>query len=243
MDSDCYTEREVRQTLKLLREVWLNIGLEKVDTHEGVSMKALLDSGATGLFMSKKLAERQGFKLEKLKKPIKVRNVDGSNNKGGSITHEVEVNLYYRGHIEHVRMDVYKLGKTEVILEMLWLTAYNPEINWETGEVRITQCPPLYGQTPEKKKVKGKQAMEKDKKDLRWTMEERERREEIEEDHRKVEELVPRCFHKWKRVFGKVESERMLIQKPWDHAIDLRKDFVPRKGQIYPLSRTEKEEV
>jgi len=40
-------------------------------------------------------------------------------------------------------------------------------------------------------------------------MEEREKREEIKEDHRKVEELVPRRFHKWKRVFGKVESERM----------------------------------
>ena len=53
MDSDYSTEREVRRTLKPLREVWLNIGLEKVDTHEGVSVKALLDSGATGLFMSK----------------------------------------------------------------------------------------------------------------------------------------------------------------------------------------------
>ena len=63
----------------------------------------------------------------------------------------------------------------------------------------------------------------------RWTMEEKERKKEIEEDHRKVEELVPRCFHKWKRVFGKVKSKRMPIRKPWDHAIDLRKDFVPRK--------------
>ena len=145
MDSDRRTEREVRRTLKPLREVWLNIGLEKVDTHEGVSVKVLLDSGATGLFMSKRLAERQGFKLEKLDKPIKVRNIDGSDNKGGSITHEVEVNLYYRGHIERVRMNVCELGKTEVILGMPWLTAHNPEINWETGEVRMTRCLPLYG--------------------------------------------------------------------------------------------------
>jgi len=35
----------------------------------------------------------------------------------------------------------------------------------------------------------------------------------------------------------------MSTQKPWNHAIDLREDFIPRKGQIYPLSRTEKEEV
>ena len=235
MDSNRDTEREVRQTLKPLREVWLNVGLERVDTHEGVSVKALLDSGATGLFMSKK--------LEKLKRPIKVRNVDGSDNKGESITHEVEVNLYYRGHMERVRMDVCELGKTEVILGMPWLTAHNPEINWETGEVKMTRCPPLCGRTPEKRKVKGKQMTVEEEKDLRWTIEERERKEEIEEDHRKVEELVPQCFHKWKKVFGKVKSERMLTRKPWDHAIDLKEDFVPRKGRIYPLSRIEKEEV
>jgi len=91
--------------------------------------------------------------------------------------------------------------------------------------------------------VERKQKTEEDKRDLRWTMEERERREEIEEDHRKVEELVPRCFHKWKKVFGKAKSERMPTRKPWDHAIDLREDFVPKKVRIYPLSRTEKEEV
>ena len=95
MDSNHYTEREVRQTLKLLREVWLNVRLEKVNTHSGVSVKALLDSGATGLFMSKRLAEKQGFKLEKLVRPIKIRNMDGSDNKEGLVTYEVEVNMYY----------------------------------------------------------------------------------------------------------------------------------------------------
>jgi len=213
MNFDHHTEREVRQILKPLRKVWLNIRLERVDTHKGVSVKALLDSRATGLFMSKKLAEKQGFKLERLAKPIKVRNVDGSNNQGGLITHEVEVNLYYRGHIERVRMDVYELEKTNVILGMPWLTAHNPEINWETGEVKMTRCPSLCGQTPEKKVIKKRQAREEDKKDLRWTMEEREKREKIEEDHRKVEELVPKRFHKWKKMFGKVESERMPTQK------------------------------
>jgi len=61
MDSDHCTEREVRWTLKPLREVWLNVGLEKVDTHEGVSVRALLDSGATGLFMSKRASGKTRF--------------------------------------------------------------------------------------------------------------------------------------------------------------------------------------
>jgi len=35
----------------------------------------------------------------------------------------------------------------------------------------------------------------------------------------------------------------MPVRKPWDHAINLREDFVPRKGRIYLILREEKEEV
>jgi len=35
----------------------------------------------------------------------------------------------------------------------------------------------------------------------------------------------------------------MLTRKLWDHAIKVKKGFVPRKGKVYPLSREEREEV
>jgi len=41
----------VRKTFKILREVWLDIGVEKVDMHKDIIVKVLLDSGATGMFM------------------------------------------------------------------------------------------------------------------------------------------------------------------------------------------------
>ena len=69
-----------------------------------------------GMFMDRRTAEKHGFRLQKLERPIIVRNVNGTNNSGGAITHQVEVNMYYKGHIERMRMDVYDLGKTEVIL-------------------------------------------------------------------------------------------------------------------------------
>ena len=71
----------------MLREVWLNIGIEKLDTHEGVMLKVLLDSGATGMFIDKRTAAKHGFRLQKLERPIMVRNVDGTNNSTGAITH------------------------------------------------------------------------------------------------------------------------------------------------------------
>jgi len=72
-----------------------------------------------------------------------VITVDGTGNSGSAILHEVEVNLYFKGHVERVRMDVCNLGKTKVILGMPWLQAHNPEIDWEKGEVKMTKCSPI----------------------------------------------------------------------------------------------------
>ena len=35
----------------------------------------------------------------------------------------------------------------------------------------------------------------------------------------------------------------MPIRKVWDHAIEIKKEFVLRKGKVYLLSREEREEV
>ena len=35
----------------------------------------------------------------------------------------------------------------------------------------------------------------------------------------------------------------MSTRKLWDHAIDVKEGFMPRKGKVYPLSREEREEV
>ena len=121
--------RDVQCTLRPLREVWMKVGLEKLESHEGVAVKALLDSGATGLFMDTTFAREKGFKMERMKNPLLVKNVDGTVNVGGAIMHQVECNMFFKGHVERVRMDVCNLGKTEVILGMPWLAVHNPEID------------------------------------------------------------------------------------------------------------------
>ena len=55
--------------------------------------------------------------------------------------------------------------------------------------------------------------------------------------------MAPKRFLKWKKVFRKVESERMPTRKIWDHTIDLKEMFKLQKGRIYPLSKNKKEEV
>ena len=63
----------------------MKVGLEKLESHEEIAVKALLDSGATGLFIDTTFAKEKGFKMEKLKKPLLVRNVDGMVNAGGGL--------------------------------------------------------------------------------------------------------------------------------------------------------------
>jgi len=74
-------------------------------------------------------------------------------------------------------------------------------------------------------------------------MEEKEEEEEDLIELRATDEMVPRWFHKYLKMFEKKDLERMPTRKVWDHVIDLREGFVPKKGKIYLLLRIEREEV
>ena len=157
-----------------------------------------------------------------------------------------------------------------VILGMLWLACHNPEIDWRTGEVKMMRCPEECGK--QWRPVQGKSGWEKQKEEEAKEEAERKREEkdkrkkqkkgktmevkrvaeeweiwEEEEEAAKSEveakKLVPEKFHEWIKVFGKKQSKRMPMWKVWDHAIDVKEGFIPRKGKVYPLSRNEREEV
>jgi len=95
--------------------------VEKVDTHKGIIVKTLLDSGTTGMFIDWKIAARHRFRLQKLERLIIVRNVNGTNDSTRAITHQIKVNVYYKGHVERMKMDVYNLGRINIILGIPWL--------------------------------------------------------------------------------------------------------------------------
>ena len=126
---------------KVLREVVVKIGLKQEEEEEGIVTEALLDSGATGLVMSEEFARKHKFRRTELERPVQVRNVDGTFNYAGPIVDTVEVEIFFKGHKERTSIDVMGGQKWGVILGMPWLRRHNPEINWRTGEVKMTRCP------------------------------------------------------------------------------------------------------
>jgi len=68
---------------------------------------------------------------------MKFCNIDGTDNVGESVTYKVEANIYFQKYVEHVQIDICNLGQTNLILEILWLVTYNPEINWRAREMKL----------------------------------------------------------------------------------------------------------
>ena len=137
----------------ILRKVIVKIGLERIDTQEGMMVEALLDSRAMRLVMSSEFARNQRFKLKKIKNLIYVRNVDGTFNKEELIEN--------------------------VILGMPQLACYNPKINWRTREVKMIRCPEEYERQQRSKQGKvgwQKYKKEEKKKEVERKQEEKQKK-------------------------------------------------------------------
>jgi len=106
------------------------------------SVNSFVDSGATGEFINCHYAKSNRLHTQKLSEPIPVYNVDGTLNEAGSITEVVDLILRYQNHSEQTLFAVAGLGKQKLILGHSWLRKHNPKIDWVTGEVKMSRCPP-----------------------------------------------------------------------------------------------------
>ena len=199
-------EEKKEKKEKLLREVTVKIRLKQKEEEEGVVTEALLDSGVTGLVMSEKFVRRYKFRRTKLERPVYVRNVDGILNYTGPIVDTVEVEIFFKGHKERTLIDIIGEQKWSVILGMPWLGHHNPEIDWKTGEVKMTRCPDKCGkkwkarrqtkpgwkkqEEREEKKEKRRPVIEEVKM-IKRIMEEKENEEEDLIELRATDEIVP----------------------------------------------------
>ena len=90
---------------------------------------ALLDCGATSLFMDTKWAKGNFISMTKLEHPILVYNVDGSRNSVGSIIHEATLIMIHKEYREKVTFEICNLEKVNLIIGYTWLKKNNLEID------------------------------------------------------------------------------------------------------------------
>ena len=105
--------------------------------HCTVKVAAMVDSGATLLFLDQKYADRHKMWQIPLEHPIILYNIDGSLNKASSITHKVKLQLWIGLDYEEHEFLLTSLGLENVILGLPWLCSRNPAIDWQAGTMRL----------------------------------------------------------------------------------------------------------
>jgi len=219
--------------------------------------------------MDQNFARKHRLPLEKLEEPLIVFNVDGTQNKKGTISHFTELDINFGTRTRKTRFLISGLGKQQLIFGFPWLERENPTINWKRGSLE-------WKRPPMKFKFRGKSASlpevieqtlsdepaeeeEDDKSLLISFISDPEAPSEIlinakattatsiaQQEKKTViplEELVPKEYHLYLHLFDKKSSERFPEPRSWDHKIEMKADFEPKVFKKYNLSSIEQKEL
>ena len=119
---------------KLSIPIWISETEKKT-----IETLGLIDSGAGGKFIDQNYVKKSGFETHTLETPIWAYNVDGTENKWGTIKSYVNLDLEINRRKTNTQLLVTGLGKERIILSFPWLNEHNPDINWKSGEVSWRQ--------------------------------------------------------------------------------------------------------
>jgi hypothetical protein len=86
-------------------------------------------------FVDRNLVERLRLGTRLLERPIKLRNIDGTFNTTGEITHYINLMMCRADKKVKERFYVTGLSGIELILGYPWLRDFNPNVNWPTNTI------------------------------------------------------------------------------------------------------------
>ena len=211
-------------------ELLINVGVAMQHSQDYTVIPALLDSGANTTFIDTLVAEQLGLPPEALATPIHVFNIDGSHNSVGNITHTTTITMQYLGHHKELCVEVMNLGKNLLILGYMWLKKHNPVIDWQTGTMKFSCCPRPRHMPQDRAKHLATLDEEAECKGLEFIHQAKVEAPVTKKPVHTPEELMPPCYHSYLDIFSEKATSRFPLHKPWDHAIDLKDMFKPKKG-------------
>ena len=85
--------------------------------------------------MDQNFAQKHNLRTMKLEQPIRAQNVDGTDNKQGTIRYYTDLNIKLGDRTFLERFYITRLGNQKIILGLPWLRKHNPEIDWKKGMV------------------------------------------------------------------------------------------------------------
>jgi Reverse transcriptase (RNA-dependent DNA polymerase) len=165
-----------------------------------------------------------------------VKNVDGTLNRSGEITDAVTLLVKHNGRPLRHMFFVADIASDDLILGYPFFEDANPSILWKEGKLEGTLMLATV-QTSEEHVDKIPLWLHKAMTATQLAAEEAAKKKK-----RTWDEIVPKRYHRYGRVFQEEASERFPAPRKWDHAIDLKLDAPTSINcRVYPLSPKEKE--
>ena len=187
-----------------------------------LALKALLDSGATECFLNINKVHELDLPKKKLNRPKEVKNIDGTLNISGSITHETFLKVRLNGKEKTLRFYLANIGNEEAILGYPFLESLDPKVDWKTATIEGT----LKVSLPRKKRnwtPKWIRAIpEWEDGDELWcrtvigksTVASELAQQATEKKKKPWDEVIPKEYHHFAKVFSEEASERFPERQP-----------------------------
>jgi len=249
----------------------LSIPIRIRDTEKkNVETLGLIDSGAGGKFIDQNYAKKEGLQLHALTTPIRAYNVDGTENKRGTIKSYVDLNMEINGKETNTQLLVTGLGKERIILGFPWLNEHNPDINWKTGHFswrefnkQTTRTPVTITEEEDEEAYLNSTQNPLDDSELSllintitsdthnetWINSKSTTATQLQADINlkkkvlPVEEQIPKEFHEYLDVFSEEKAARFPKPRLWDHKIELKDSFIPKSFKPFDLTPQEQIEM
>ena len=214
----------------------------------------MVDCGATALFISEGFVKENRVRTRPLNRRIRLCNIDGSENRAGSISRSARLCLRVGDAREWHEFMVTNLGPEEVVLGLPWLRKVNPEIDWKRGTLSLDD-----GRERRAERIAANRVQRRrwwrakvldDPTESLWCAAGFTYSTELAEKasqgkpKRSFEDIVPVEYRSYADVFSETESERLPEHKPYDHAIDLKPDTPETiRSKVYPMPVNEQDEL
>jgi len=124
------------------RSYSIRIPVQIVSEEGKTNAKALLDSGAEGIYINANYVKKHQLSLQDLRILIYPHNIDRTPNKNGAICHAAILQMEMgNDHKERIMFLVMDTGNHDILLGMDWVKAHNPNIDWARNVIHMDQCP------------------------------------------------------------------------------------------------------
>jgi hypothetical protein len=204
----------------------------------GSKVKALVDSGAQGNFISPKVVNRERVPWKNKKEPYQLLTIEGNevSYDDGVIHRETEqLQVRYQQKDMVFSMDITGISHHDAVLGLPWLRKYNPDVDWVTGQLRWRTTTPSQD-TTHIEKLKNLASENVDGPHSSKLRETPKIIAVLKEPRKEQENSIPEEYQQYWKLFQPELETGLPEHGPWDHEIPLKEGTHPHFMKIYGLS-------